>query len=246
MARITRTPFLYRHGDSNLEGILARDESLPSLLPGVLLIHEFTGLTAPMLAHAERLAAEGYIVLAADMYGQGILPADAAEASRISRIYRNDRRLMRERATAGLRALAGFEGIRKDSLAVLGFSFGGCAALELARSGAELAAACSVYGYLNTPFPAVPGDVRCPVLALHGAQDKVVPMAEVAPFVEEMRDANVRCRMVIYTDAGHGFCNPTVQTDARTGSFYDPDIAERAWKDVLDFLRVAMPSTTPD
>ncbi len=240
---LTRVPLPYRHGDAALEGILVRDESLPSPSPGILLIHEFTGLTTVMLAHAERLAAEGYVVLAADMYGKGFLPTDAAEASRISRIYRNDRELMRERAAAGLLALAGVEGINPEALAVLGFSFGGCAALELARSGAELAAACSVYGYLNTPCPAAPGDVRCPVLALHGARDKVVPMADVAPFVEEMRDAGVRCRMVIYTDAGHGFCNPTVRTDARTGSFCAPDIADRAWKDVLDFLRIALPSS---
>ncbi|EGJ49172.1 dienelactone hydrolase family protein [Desulfocurvibacter africanus] len=243
MMNITRTPFPYRHGDADLYGILVRNESLSLPRPGILLIHEFTGLTAPMLAHAERLAAEGYIVLAADMYGRGILPADASEASRISRIYRDDRKFMRERAAAGLRALAAVEGVDGSAIAVLGFSFGGCVALELARSGAELAAACSVYGYLNTPFPAAPGDVRCPVLALHGALDKVVPMAEVAPFVEEMRDADVQCRMVIYTDAGHGFCNPTVQTDARSGSFYDPKIAERAWKDVLDFLRVALLSS---
>lgn len=243
MAIIKHEPHSYRHDDATLEGILVRDESHPAPRPGILLIHEFTGLTEPMLAHAERLATEGYVVLVADMYGRGILPADAAEASRISRIYRDDRKLMRERAAAGLRALAAVKGVDGSAIAVLGFSFGGCVALELARSGAELAAACSVYGYLNTPFPAAPGDVRCPVLALHGAQDKVVPMAEVAPFVEEMRDAGVQCRMVIYTDAGHGFCNPTVQTDARSGSFYDPEIAERAWRDVLNFLRVTLPSS---
>ncbi len=237
---ITRVPLSYRHGSVELEGVLVRDESLSSPRPGVLLIHEFTGLTAPMLAHAERLAAEGYVVLAADMYGRGIRPADNAEASRVSRVYRNDRGLMRQRAAAGLAALAGVQGVREDALAILGFSFGGCAALELARSGAALAAACSVYGYLSTPLPALPGGVRCPVLALHGARDKVVPLADVAPFAEEMRDAGVQCRLVIYTDAGHGFCNPEVRADARSGSAYDPLVAERAWREILSFLESAL------
>lgn len=143
---ITRTPFPYRHGNAELEGILVRDESFPSPSPGVLLIHEFTGLTSPMLTHAERLAAEGHVVLACDMYGRGIRPADNAEASRISRIYRNDRKLTRGRAAAGLAAL----------------------------------------------------------------------------------------------DEGHGFCNPEVRADARSGSAYDPLVAERAWREILSFLESAL------
>lgn len=231
---ITRTPHPYRHNDVELHGMLVRDEALSAPCSGILLIHEFTGLDAPMLLHAERLAEAGYTVLAADMYGA--LPADRTEASRAARAFRSDRVLMRERAAAGLAALAEVEGVCKTSLAALGFSFGGCAALELARAGAELAAACSVYGYLHAPVPAKQGDVRCPLLVLHGARDKVVPLADVQPFVEEMLNARAECRIVIYTDAGHGFCNPGEQPDERNGAAFDPIVAERAWRDILAFL----------
>jgi dienelactone hydrolase len=238
MTRITRRPFPYLHHDVPLEGVLVRDEAAPGLRPGLLLIHEFTGIGAYILEHAERLATE-FTVLACDMYGAGVRPGDRAEASRLSRIYRGDRALMRERAAAGLHALASVGGVRPDRLSVLGFSFGGCAALELARSGARLAAASSVYGYLRTDLPAGPGDVRCPVLALHGARDKVVPLEDVTRFAEEMRDAEADCRIVVYTDAGHGFCNPGVEADSRTGSAYDPAVAARAWREIMDFLRGA-------
>jgi len=233
---ITRTTLTYHHGDTELEGVLVHDDALDTPLPGVLLIHEFMGPGDYMIPHAERLAKNGYAVLIYDMYGKEIRPKDKAEASAQARIYREDRKLMRSRAQAGLTALRNHAMTDQNRLFAVGFSFGGCAALELARSGAELTGAVSFYGYLNTPLPCKSGDVEGSILILHGAHDKVVPMDEIPIFENEMREAGVDYHITVFDDAGHGFANATHENDPATGSWYCEKTSERAWNMVMDFL----------
>lgn len=238
---IVSTPHRYRHGSVELEGLILRpaEEADDRLRSGVLLIHEYMGLGEYMMPHARALAAEGFVVLCHDMYGAGVRPADRAEASAISRPFRDDRMLMRDRARAGLDALAVLPGVDRMRLSAVGFSFGGGAALELARSGVGLFAAVSFYGYLDTPEPANPGDVRCRVLALHGALDKVVSMDHLAQFEAEMDLAGADYRTVVYPHAGHAFSNLAARPDPASGSFFSPDTHADAWAEMLSLLRLS-------
>ncbi|WP_285906568.1 dienelactone hydrolase family protein [Pseudodesulfovibrio pelocollis] len=238
---ITRTPLPYAHGPVRLMGRLVHDQTLARVapLPGVLLVHEFTGPGEYMLPHAELLARHGYAVLLADMYGEDVRPGSRAEASATARIYRTDRQLMRHRARAGLDALAGLALVDPARLYAAGFSFGGCAALELARSGAPLLAAASFYGYLNTPLPCAAGDVKGRILVLHGVHDAVVPMAEIPVFEDEMRRAGVDFRVVTYPDAGHGFANAGQPADPSTGSWYCRKTCDAAWNAALAYFSVS-------
>lgn len=237
---ITSIPLRYTHETAEMEGTLF----LPSAPRGaVLLVHEFTGPGEYMFSHARRLADAGYIAFVCDMYGRSIRPATRDEASTTSRIYRNDRLLMRERVRAAFSALSRHSAVQGLAVAAIGFSFGGCAVLELARSGAPVAGVCSVYGYLQTTHP-VPAsthkELPCgPILVLHGAHDKVVPLADVPPFVEEMRNAHMDCRTILYADAGHGFCHEGLVRNDTNGSWYCPRLAERAWQDIFSFLETA-------
>nr|WP_231117193.1 dienelactone hydrolase family protein [Pseudodesulfovibrio alkaliphilus] len=194
-----------------------------------------------MLPHAETLARRGYAVLLADMYGEDVRPASREAASAAARVYRTDRRLMRHRAGAGLDALAdlGREGrcpVDPERLFAAGFSFGGCAALELARSGAPLLATASFYGYLNTPLPCAAGDVKGRILVIHGAHDTVVPLEEIPVFEREMREAGVDYRLVMYQDAGHGFANASQPDDPSTGSWYCQRTSRAAWNSALAYF----------
>ncbi len=237
-----RRNLAYRHGDTPLKGVLVTpgDPGDPGgALPGVLLIHEFTGLGEYMFAHADALARAGYAVLCADMYGAGIRPETREEALGLARIQRADRALMRERAAAGLAALSSCEMVDSGRLFAAGFSFGGCAALELARASAPLLAAASFYGYLNTPLPAAPGAVRASLLVLHGARDKIVPASEIPPFKDEMERAGASCRLVVYSEAGHAFSNPEAPDNPAEGSSYHPETARKAWLEMLSFFAEA-------
>lgn len=227
---------IYNHNGVALEGTLVRDLERTGPLPGVLLIHEFTGPGKYMLPHAERLARAGYAVLICDMYGVGVRPSDSTEASATSRIYRDNRPLMRARARAGLDALRDLPQTDDHHHFVIGFSFGGCAALELLRSGAPVAGAVSFYGYLDTTHPCKPGTAQGRALVLHGAHDKVVPMSDLPYFEDEMRKAGVQYETVVYNDAGHGFANASHKKDPATGSWYCETTAEHAWERTLKFL----------
>ncbi|ADU61952.1 MAG: dienelactone hydrolase family protein [Pseudodesulfovibrio sp.] len=235
---ITYTTLPYRHGQTPLEGTLVHDDALTRSgpLPGVLVFHEFMGPGGYMLPHAEMLARHGFAALLCDMYGAGVRPRTPQEASAQSRIYRSDRRLMRQRALAGLQALAGHGLADPARLHAVGFSFGGCTALELARSGAPLLATASFYGYLNTPLPCSAGDVKGRILVLHGVHDRVVPMTEIPVFEQEMRGAGVDFRVITYPDAGHGFANATQPGDPATGSWHCAKTCRHAWAATLAYF----------
>lgn len=228
-------PLPYHHEDVELCGIKLHDPSHKGRRPGILMIHEFMGLGEYMLPHAERLARHGFVVLLADIYGKDVRPANKQEASAVSRIYRADRQLMRARANAGLTALTQIPEVNQNNLSCLGFSFGGCTALELARSGAPLRTTVSFYGYLNTPYPAT-SPLKGHVLVLHGAKDMVVPMDEVPIFEHEMRASKTDFNIKIYSDAGHGFANPQVETDDLRGTWYCEETAKNAWEEMIRCL----------
>jgi dienelactone hydrolase len=167
----TRT-VAYADQDTPLTGELYWDtDSVPR--PGILLIHGGGGLDDHARGQASRYAALGYVVFACDMLGDGVA-GDRERVIGSLTAMRDDPGLLAGRARAGLAELAGC-GLAREPFAAVGFCFGGLAALTLARSGAELAAAVSIHGSLVTPCPAEPGAVKARVLACHGALDPPSP-----------------------------------------------------------------------
>lgn len=206
-------------------------------VPGVLLLHEYTGFGGYLFRSAARLVQAGYAVLCADLYGTALRPTDIEQARACLRPLRDDRALLHLRARAGLDALAGVPGVDAARLLAMGFSLGGGATLELVRAGAPLRGAASMYGYLSSSQPVVPGAAHCPVLVHLAGHDHVIPLRDVEPFVREMSAANVDCRVVLHAGAGHGFCNAAYGTDfTAMASWHCPRTESRAWDDVLRFF----------
>lgn len=227
----------YRQGDTTLEGYLAYDDSVKGKRPGVLVIHEWTGLGPYEKKRAEQLAQLGYVAFAADIYGKGVRPTTPEFAAREATKYRGtDRSLIRARAAAGLEKLATIPEADPDRLAVIGYCFGGTAALELARSGANLRGTVSFHGGLDTPIPADALKIRGKVLALHGADDPHVPPAQVAAFQQEMRLAKVDWQMNYYGGAVHSFSNPKSGNDPAKGVAYNEKADRRSWEAMKIFF----------
>ena len=219
----------YKHGDAVLEGYLAWDDAIKGKRPGVLVVHEWTGLGSYARMRAEKLAGLGYVAFAIDIYGKGIRPKTPQEAGAQAGIYKSDRQLMRARALAGLNVLLGNEMCDTKRVAAIGYCFGGTTVLEIARSGADIAGVVSFHGALDTPNPGDAKNIKCKVLALHGGDDPYVPRKDVEAFEDEMRAGGVDWQLNAYSGAVHSFTNPEAGNDNSKGAAYNAKADRRSW-----------------
>jgi dienelactone hydrolase len=226
----------YHHGDTVLEGYLAWDDSIKDKQPGVLVVHEWKGHNRYVQRRAEMLAGLGYVAFALDMYGKGVHAKTTQEAVALSNKYKNDRKLMRSRAQAGLDVLLKQEQVDPKRIAVIGYCFGGTTALELARSGADLAGVVAFHAGLITPNPADAKNIKGKVLVLHGADDPFVKPDEVAAFEKEMRDTGVDWQLTKYGGAVHSFTNPEAGDDPKAGAAYNEKADRRSWEAMRTFF----------
>ncbi len=226
----------YRDGQAVLQGYLAWDDSVQDKRPGVLIIHQWMGLTDYEKGRARQLADLGYVAFALDMYGKGSRPKSVQDAARQAGIYRADRALMRRRARAGLDILMAEDLCDPTRVAAMGYCFGGGCALELARSGAPLAGTVSFHGNLDTPNPADARDIRGSILVCHGADDPHVPTEQVLAFEQEMRDAKVDWQLIAYGNAVHAFTQPGAGNDPSRGAAYNEKADRRSWQAMRAFL----------
>ncbi len=226
----------YKQRDTTLEGFSVYDQALTGRRPGVLVVHQWNGLTDYERKRAEMLAALGYNVFAADIYGKGIRPEAAEAAAAEAAKYRNNRALLRARVCAGLDVLIQHELTDRTRIAAIGYCFGGTTVLELARSGAAIAGVVSFHGGLSSPSPADARNIKAKVLALHGADDPLVPPDEVAGFEEEMRRGGVDWQLVKYGGAVHAFTDWTDDTDNSKGIAYNERADRRSWEAMKQFF----------
>jgi dienelactone hydrolase len=226
----------YKQGDTVLEGYLAWDDAKSARRPGILIVHEWTGVNDHMKQRAEMLAKLGYVAFAADIYGKGIRPSSQPEAAKTAGIYKSDRPLMRARAQAGLETLKKQKYVDPQRLAAIGYCFGGTTVLELARDGGDVKGVISFHGGLNTPTPQDARNIKGKVMALHGADDPFVKAEEVAAFQEEMRSAKVDWLFVSYGNAVHSFTNKAAGGDNSKGAAYNEKADQRSWEAMKAFF----------
>ncbi len=235
-AELRTQPVEYRSGSAVLEGFLAYDEGLAGKRPGIIVVHEWWGLNDFIKERSEQLAKLGYIAFAIDIYGKGIRAKSAEQAAALSKRYSTDRRLLRERAAAGLNWLRGHPLADPGRIAAIGFCFGGLTVLEMARNGDPLKGVVSFHGILNTPNPEDAARIKGSVLVFQGVEDPFAPAKERLAFEDEMEKGKVDWQMVIFGGAVHGFTNPANGKDRTKGVAYDLKADRRSWEGMRLFL----------
>ena len=200
----------YTVGDRRMVGHLAVEEGQPGSRPGVLVCHEGPGLDGHARGRAERLAGLGYAAFALDYHGDGKPLEHEEMMGRLGGLM-GDPDQIRELARAGLSILLAQDEVDSARMAAIGYCFGGTMALELARSGADLAAVVGFHSGLATQRPAQRGAINASILVCIGADDPVVPAEQRAEFEAEMRAAEVDWRMNLYGGAVHSFTNPNAE-----------------------------------
>lgn len=236
-AGIVENDVAYEQGGVKLQGFHAYDDALDGTRPGILIIHQWTGLTDYEKMRARMLAELGYNVFAADVYGEGVRP-QPPEAGEVAGKYKADRKLYRERMLAGLEVLKSDERTDTARIAAIGYCFGGTGVLELARGGIQIAGVVSFHGGLSAGegMEAKAGNVPAKVLCLHGAVDPFVPADEVDDFRKEMTDAGADWQMTMYGGAVHAFTQKMAGDDVTKGAAYDAKADARSWEDMQQFF----------
>lgn len=238
-AAIVERAIEYHAGNVLCEGWQVYDDASPRQRPGVLVIHQWTGVSGHEKASARRLAELGYNVLVADVYGKGVRP-QPPEAGKVAGALKADRALLRARCAAALDVLTKDQRTAPGQTAAIGYCFGGTAALELARSGAQLKAVVTFHGGLDSPTPADGGKIRCRVLALHGADDPFVPARDVDAFEREMQGGKVDYRLVRYPGAVHSFTHREAGDDNSRGAAYNEAADTASWSEMRQFLKTSL------
>jgi dienelactone hydrolase len=235
-AKVVSQDVEYKDGDTVLKGFLAYDDAVTNPAPGVLICHQWMGLSDHERATAEALAEAGYVAFACDIYGVDNRPSDRQAAGKIAGGFKNDTASLRARATLGLQQLQSSDRVDVNRIAVIGFCFGGTTALELARSGAAVAGTVSIHGGLGSDTPSDANNIKGRVLVLHGADDPYVPQDEVSGFMLEMRNADVDWQMISYGGAVHAFTQKSAGNDPSGGAAYEQNAAARSWQHMLTFF----------
>jgi len=225
----------YKQGDTTLEGFLAYDDSVSGKRPGVLVVHQWLGLTDYEKRRATMLAQLGYVAFCADIYGKGVHPKDVSEAGAQAGKYKGDRALLRARVNAGLDELKKNELVDTSRVAAIGYCFGGTTVIELARGGADLNGVVSFHGGLDSPTPADGKNIKCKVLALAGADDPFQKPEDLTAFENEMRDNKVDWQITFYGGAVHAFTQPDPGF-VNAGAKYNEKADKRSWQAMKQFF----------
>jgi dienelactone hydrolase len=205
--------------------------------PGVLVFPEAFGLGEHALSRARRLASLGYVALACDLHGDRKIIRDMDQVMAIVGPLRGDVSRIRARAQGGLDALYACPEVDPDRIAAIGFCFGGSMALELARSGADLAGLVGFHCGLATTAPHDAKNIKAKILVCIGADDPSVPPDQRRAFEEEMRTGKVDWQMTVFGGVVHGFTNPGVDSLGRPERLrYDAKADARSWQQMRAFF----------
>lgn len=206
--------------------------------PGIVVFPDAFGLSRHVLERCRRLAELGYAALACDIYGDAGQIDDVTEVmARVGPLMQQPGKI-RARAQGALTALLD-AGVDPDRVAAIGFCFGGTMALELARSGADIAGAISFHGGLSTAVPEDARNIKGKILVCLGADDPVIPADQRDAFAAEMSGAGVDWQMNLYGGAVHSFTNPHIADHGGTNpavARYDAAADRRSWAEMRRFF----------
>ncbi|WP_420145685.1 dienelactone hydrolase family protein [Sphingobium sp.] len=214
---------------------LAVVDAAAGVRPGILLFPNVLGTKEADFAYAERVAALGYAVLVADVFGQGNRTTRAdPDAGRFMNALNADRAMMRDRVAAAHAVLKDMAEVDAARTAAIGFCFGGKCVLDLARSGADIAGGVSFHGvYDAPPFPNA--TIGAKLLICHGWDDPIAPPEATVALAKELTQAGCDWQIHAYGHTGHAFTDESVHMPEK-GLAYSPDADRRSFRAMADFL----------
>jgi dienelactone hydrolase len=203
--------------------------------PTVIMIPTVMGVTDLEKGFGRQLVELGYNALVADIFGKEFHGAARDVCFGEMTRLRSDRAALRRRLLHVLEVAQGLDEVPADRIVVAGYCFGGQCALDLARSGADIAAAVSFHGLFDPPgLP--PEKIEAKVVAYHGWDDPMVTPDKVVALGQELTEAGCDWQIHAYGNVGHGFTNPHASSLQIEGVAYNALAAERSWTSFINLL----------
>ena len=194
--------------------------------PGIVMIHEWWGLNDNIKEMARSLAAEGYVVLAVDLYN-GKVGKNSSEAGQLAGAVRSNPNEAIQNMKSAVAYLKNLNNVDKEKIASMGWCFGGAMSLQLALNE-KLAATVIYYGNLETNATKL-SVIEWPVLGIFGSLDTSIPVNTVKQFEAALNEIGIENEIHIYEGVGHAFANPS-------GMNYAPEQTKDAWQKTVEFL----------
>jgi len=215
----------YKSGDDTVNAVLYTPKG-KGPFPALIVVHEWWGLNDWVKEQADKLAEQGYVALAIDLYrGKVATTADVAhELMRGVPDDRSDRDLR-----AAFDYLKSLPDVKTDRIGAIGWCMGGGYAMDVALLEPTLAADVINYGSLPTETDDLK-KINAPILGLFGGLDRGITPDDVNKFDAQMKGLGKKVEVHIYPDAGHAFENPN-----NTAGYKKDDTAD-AWKRTVAFL----------
>jgi carboxymethylenebutenolidase len=228
-AEVKTMDITLKSGEEEIQAFLAEPDG-KGPFPGIVVIQEWWGLTDWIKENAKRLAAQGYVALAPDLY-HGKVTHDPAVARQLLSGLPEDRANRDLKAAA--ETLAARQNVRKDRLGCIGWCMGGGYSLRLALRDPELQACVMCYGPVLTD-PARLQALHASILGIYGEQDRGIPVKEVRAFEETLNKEGKKVSIHFYA-AGHGFMRP-MNGPGKKNPEYREDAAKDAWQQIDRFF----------
>ena len=209
LAAIKEEPVEYQDGGTTMKGAVVYDTDKTGKRPGIVMVHEWWGITKHIHNEAQAFAREGYTVFIADMYGDAKTADNPKDAGALSSSVMKNPQTMESRFNAARAQLAKHATVDPTRIGAVGYCMGGAVVLNMARAGADLAGVAGFHATLglNTPAPA-PGTVKAKILVLNGADDPFVKKEQYTAFKSDLDAAKADYKVIEYPGAVHAFTNP--------------------------------------
>lgn len=228
----------YSMDTTNMNGYIVYDSNDEEKRPGILIVHEWWGMTEYVKTRARQLAQLGYIAMAVDLYGNGQIASDPAQAQALATPFYGNPGMALSRLEAAMAKLKTYNQLDTTQLAAIGYCFGGAMVLNSAKLGADLKGVVSFHGNL-VGVPVNKDSIRAAILVCHGEADPLVPDTEVEQFRKQMDSANVDFTFRSYENAQHAFTNPEATEKGKQFNLpigYNAHADSTSWQDMKNFF----------
>jgi carboxymethylenebutenolidase len=200
--------------------------------PGVVVIQEWWGLVPHIKHVCDRLAADGFVALAPDLYhGEATTEPDEARKLIMGLQIEQAGRDMSSAVTYLLQ----HDAVSGDAVGTVGFCGGGGLALYLATLHPAVKACVTYYGLLRWPNVTPHYErIRGKVLGHFAEHDQSATREAVAESERALKEAGVPVEIHWYAGTQHAFFN-----DDRPG-VYNAEAARLSYKRTVDFFRAEL------